>query len=32
MNFTVFALWLGILWFATNVVEDILEFRSNKLT
>ena len=31
MNFTVFALWLGILWFATNAVEDILEFRSNNL-
>ena len=31
MNFTVFALWLGILWFSTNVVEDTLKFRSNEL-
>ena len=32
MNFVVFAAWLGILWFATDVVEDILKFRSNEIT
>ena len=32
MNFVVFAAWLGVLWFATDVVEDILRFRSNELT
>jgi hypothetical protein len=24
MNFAVFAAWLGILWFATDVVEKII--------